>query len=149
MIQRIQSLFIIISIALMAFLLVSPLAEILTTENSMSFFANGMESAGETVMKTLPMFILILSILILDGAAFMGFKKRMLQIRLLTFSMVLKLGSYGLGAFYILQYKNEMGFEFIPKYAMSFPLIGFILSLLAIRAIGKDEALVKSLDRIR
>jgi hypothetical protein len=31
----------------------------------------------------------------------------------------------------------------------SFPLISIVLDILAIRAIGRDEALVKSLNRIR
>jgi hypothetical protein len=35
------------------------------------------------------------------------------------------------------------------KIPMSFPLIAIILDYLSIRAIGKDEALVRSLDRIR
>ena len=149
MIQRIQSLFILITITLMAFFATSPLAGIMTTDKAMTFFANGVKSAETTVLETLPMLILVVAIISLDVFSFVSFKKRILQIRLLTFSMVLKLGSYGLGAFYILQYKSEAGFEFIPKYAISFPVIGFILSLLAIRAIGKDEALVKSLERIR
>lgn len=149
MIQRIQSLFIIISIALMAYFTTSPIAGILTSDNAMTFFVSGIKTAEATTLESLPMLILAIAILVLDSLAFVSFKKRILQIRLLTFAMILKLGSYGLGAFYILQYKNEAGFEFIPKYAMSFPLIGFILALLAIRAIGKDEALVKSLDRIR
>ena len=35
------------------------------------------------------------------------------------------------------------------KIALSFPLVNLILDYLAIRNIGADEALVRSLDRLR
>ena len=35
------------------------------------------------------------------------------------------------------------------KIALSFPIIALILDYLAIRNIGADEALVRSLDRLR
>ena len=35
------------------------------------------------------------------------------------------------------------------KFALSFPLVSLILNYLAIRNIGADEALVRSLDRLR
>lgn len=149
MIQRIQSLFITIAIICSGLLLTSPLAEILSTEKAMTFFAKGIMSSETTVMETIPMLIIVIAFFSIDIIALLSFRKRLLQIRFLTFSMVLKLGSYGLGAFYILQFKNDAGFEFLPQFAMVYPLIGFIFSLLAIRAIGKDEALIKSLDRIR
>ena len=149
MIQRIQSLFITIAIICSGLLLTSPLAKILSTEKAMTFFAKGIMTSETTAMKTIPMLIIIIAFLSIDIIALLSFKKRLLQIRFLTFSMILKLGSYGLGAFYILQFKNDAGFEFLPQFAMAYPLVGFIFSLLAIRAIGKDEALIKSLDRIR
>jgi len=35
------------------------------------------------------------------------------------------------------------------KIAVAFPLVAIILDYLAIRSIGKDEALIRSLNRIR
>ena len=39
--------------------------------------------------------------------------------------------------------------DFVYKLPIVFPVINIILTYLAIRAIGRDEALVRSLDRLR
>ncbi len=149
MIQRIQSLYLTLSIILMAFLLKLPLSTITTDSEQLSFYASGIKENGISILQTTPMLILIITLLTLDIVALFSFKKRILQMRLLSFSIIMKLGSYLLGAFYVLQFKSSEGFTFLPHFSIIFPLVGIILLYLAIRAIGKDEALVKSLDRIR
>ena len=78
------------------------------------------------------------------------FKNRILQIRLCVFNSILMLGFYGLFAFFYWSVKGQMeSVSMSFKFALSFPLISLILNYLAIRNIGADEALVRSLDRLR
>ena len=77
------------------------------------------------------------------------YRKRLLQARLNIFLAMLCLGYYGVLAIYIWQAKLALGVDWhILPYA-SFPLICFVLTLMATRRILKDEALVRAADRIR
>jgi len=75
------------------------------------------------------------------------YKKRILQIKILGFTMVLLLGLVGVMLYFL--YAAFEGAEVVFKIPIVFPVIAFILDYLAIRAIGKDEALIRSLNRIR
>jgi hypothetical protein len=92
---------------------------------------------------------LMMIIPIISFIAVFLFKRRMLQIRLLIFNLVLMAGFYGLLFIYLWQFGKSTNTNMYLEMVTAFPLVNIILSVLAIRAIGKDEALVKSLNRIR
>jgi protein-S-isoprenylcysteine O-methyltransferase Ste14 len=71
----------------------------------------------------------------------------MAQIRILVFTFVLLLGLFGL--FFFFSYTGFTGAKAAFKIPVVFPIVAIILDYLAIRAIGKDEALIRSLNRIR
>ena len=50
-------------------------------------------------------------------------------------------------AFFFVLRSDETSFQF--HWALCFPLIAIILNYLAIRAIGRDEAMVHAADRLR
>ena len=82
------------------------------------------------------------------------FKDRYTQIRLLVAEIVLLVGAQIFALWYSLGVTGAA--EAAGRVAMSgistpvfFPLVCIILAVLAIRAIWKDEKLVRSLDRIR
>lgn len=77
------------------------------------------------------------------------YKKRMLQIRLSIINVVLLAGYYALLFIYLWQAGNQLDAKWYLKIVTAFPLIGIILTIMAMRAIGRDEALIKSLNRIR
>lgn len=77
------------------------------------------------------------------------FNKRILQARLNIFLAMLCLGYYGVLAIYIGLAKISLGVEWHVLFWASIPLICFVLTLMATRAILKDEALVRAADRIR
>lgn len=77
------------------------------------------------------------------------YNKRLLQARLNIFTVLLCLGYYGVLAIYIWLAKVSMGVDWHILPWASFPLICMILTLMATRAILKDEALVRAADRIR
>lgn len=77
------------------------------------------------------------------------YKKRLLQIRLSIINSVLLAGYYALLFIYLWQTGTALDADWYLEMVTAFPLINIILTFLAIRAIGKDEALIKSLNRLR
>lgn len=77
------------------------------------------------------------------------YKRRILQARLNIFLAVLCVGYYGMMAVYAWFVKMNfmMTWHILPS--ASIPLICLVLTLMATRAILKDEALVRAADRIR
>ena len=73
----------------------------------------------------------------------------MLQIRLQIIKIIFYAGFYLLLFIYVWQFAQKLDLDWALHLVTAFPLVNIILSVLAIRAIGKDEALVKSLNRIR
>lgn len=59
------------------------------------------------------------------------------------------LGSIGLGYYMINSQAKELTAVVDYSIINAFPLVAMVLSYLALRAIGKDEALIRSMDRIR
>lgn len=82
------------------------------------------------------------------------YKKRMAQIRFCVSEIVLLLGSVAFIALYCYRLCVVLA-ELMPElhftlgFASLMPIIAIILVILAIRGIARDEALVRSLDRIR
>lgn len=77
------------------------------------------------------------------------FRKRILQARLNIFVAVLCLGYYAMLFMYVWFAKNHLGVEWHLYFWSCLPLICFVLTLMATRRILKDEALVRAADRIR
>jgi hypothetical protein len=97
------------------------------------------------------LFSLTAIIAVLSAVTIFLFKKRVLQIRICIFNAILLICFYGLFAFTYYLLKEPMGEEatMSVEIALSFPLISLILDYLAIRNIGADEILVRSLERLR
>jgi len=77
------------------------------------------------------------------------FKNRKLQVRLSFFNMVLIGGYYVLLFIYLWFAAQNLNATWNLHLITVIPLVNIVLNFLAIRAIAKDEALVKSLNRIR
>ncbi len=148
MIQRIQSLYILAATALLVLVVFFPLASFAANGEVHELSASGILKNGELLFSTWPLLILCLSACILSVTALFLYKKRLLQIRFLVFAIILQLGIYGLGAYYILQLRSGFS-DFSFAFSAILPLLSSAFTFMAIKAIGRDEALVKSLDRIR
>ncbi|MGM0408670.1 MAG: DUF4293 family protein, partial [Bacteroidota bacterium] len=61
----------------------------------------------------------------------------------------LMIGYLGLNYYYIQSFVSQLNGIVSYKITVIFPFVAAILTYLAIRAIGKDEALIRSMDRIR
>ena len=94
------------------------------------------------------MFAILVVAALLSFTTIFMFKKRMLQIRMTIFSTILLVGYYATLVTFIFMLKND-SMTFSASWTLCLPFIAIILNWLAIRAIGKDEVLVKAYDRLR
>lgn len=152
MIQRIQSLYLLILTALMAATIFTPLAYFVGGTEEYELFAYSLK--GETTsFPTLYMGIIVTLATLIPFVTIFLFKNRQLQIRLCAVELVLLIGSLVFIAIYYYLGSRMFGeLEFHMqgfRIAIVFPLISIILDYLAMRAIFHDEMLVRSLDRIR
>jgi hypothetical protein len=88
-------------------------------------------------------------ILLLALITIFSFKNRLKQIRLSVINLFFTLIYYLLLIFYIWTACIRLNADWHLHLVSLFPLLCSILTYLAIGAIGKDEKLVKSLNRLR
>jgi hypothetical protein len=152
MLQRIQTIYLLLVSFLTALLLFFPLAVIGANDDFYSFSVTGIKHFinDEVSVPAWGLLFMTISISLIALITVFLFKRRMLQIRFTIFNFILKLGLYGVIAYLLWDMKSGVeNFVFDPKIAMCLPAVCLILDYLAIRNIGADEALVRSLDRLR
>jgi hypothetical protein len=152
MIQRIQTLYLLAVAALMAASIFTPLAYFAAGVEEYKLFAFALKSATAEY-STIYMGVIVALAAIVPLVNIFLFKNRLLQIRLCAVELVLLVGSaVFMALYYFLSNRMFSQLEFSAHgmhIAIIFPIIAIILDYLALRAIFKDEMLVKSLDRIR
>ncbi|HTN69082.1 MAG TPA: DUF4293 domain-containing protein [Dysgonamonadaceae bacterium] len=150
MLQRIQTVYLLIASICMVVSLLTHLATFSFNGEIVQFEAIGFYLNQEVIFSTWGLFIIgNLSAILSVGTVFL-YNKRMLQIRLSAINIFMIVGYYGLIALYIFMRNPEIDSSFQNiGIGMITPFIAIILTYLAIRKIGTDEALVRSLDRIR
>ncbi len=152
MIQRIQSLYLLVAAALMSLTLFMPIATFVVDGHTfeLSAFALG---CGEVSQSTLWMGVMLVMATLLPLVVIFLFKRRTLQVRLCAVEIVLLLGSLVMiGLYYWLTsrlFENLVVEHRQFGWGAPMPLVSLVLTALASRAIFKDEVLVRSLDRIR
>lgn len=155
MIQRIQTLYLLLATAMMSLTLFLPLATIVYGGNEMiikAFTVSGVEGFSDSLPLYLGLVLAATTALLL--AIIFIYKKRMVQIRLCVAAIVLLLGSALLIGLYCYRFCNilaELNYDIIMAvgFASLMPVVAIIPVVLAIRGIARDEALIRSLDRIR
>lgn len=154
MIQRIQTLYLLGIAVLLAFFFFTPFATytIDPQMDKFQFLAFGLTAVKtnpEMIYRTTPLIIISIIAMAIPLVSIFLYKHRMIQIRLCIVNTILLLGMQGLLYYYVnavsklLPAPTQYGIIFI------FPLVSAILSFLALRAIAKDEALIRSLERLR
>ena len=101
MVQRIQSLFLLLSAIATGLMTFNPLLDIEAANGESGIlFANAVKSAGagEVLLPCLPLLILICLITLISIITIFLYKKRMLQMRLTVYNMILMVGLIGLGS---------------------------------------------------
>ncbi len=148
MIQRIQTLWLLLAAIAGGLIFMFPIAEITNADGSFVFDYNDITSESGKVLTTAYAYlgILIISISINIGTIFL-FKNRVLQMRLCVYNSLLVMALVGLSGYF--------AYAAIPNASVALgisafiPFIMFILNMMARNGIKKDEALIRSVDRIR
>lgn len=154
MIQRVQTLYLLVVTILVGFFFFVPFSTFVVKPQMVEYLlmATGLSTSGLNQEVIYPIWALLILVILVCTIPFITiflFKKRMLQIRLCIVSIILLLGLQGLLYYTVVAIGKQLSAE--PSYSIIFifPVISAILTFLALRAIAKDEALVRSLDRLR
>ena len=149
MIQRIQSVYLLVVTILMVVCMCSPVGSIIADTQEISEFGNLCITLPDGTKDYAPwaLFVILLIVAVFSFGTIFLFKKRMLQIRLTIFSTIMLVGYYM--ALVAMIFMLAEGTSFTPSWTICLPFVGIILNWLAIRGIGADEALVKAYDRLR
>jgi predicted neutral ceramidase superfamily lipid hydrolase len=155
MLQRIQTIYLLIIAILSGITIFSPIADLINTTDNLLYLVdfrgiNLIQQTGNVLVSTtwlLSAFAAVFGIIAL--ITLFSYKNRVKQIRLSVINMLFMLGYYILLVIYIWSASKGLHAEWHLHFATVLPLICLILNYLAIGAIGKDEKLVKSLHRIR
>ena len=149
MIQRIQTLYLLAVVALGIALIWQPVVQFVTPEGTDLQVWELSALGGAPLQGLWGLLVTTALIPLLALVDIFLYKKRILQARLNIFLAMLCLGYYGVLAIYIWQANLALGVEWHILPWASFPLVCFVLTLMATRRILKDEALVRAADRIR
>lgn len=150
MLQRVQTVFLLLATVAMLVATTAPLATFFFNGDRVVFEAMGIYLNGNLNDSTWGLFAIGAISSIIGLLTIFLFKNRILQIRLSIFNIVLMVGFY--------LYFGFITFKLYPVDNLQFhkigiglimPIIAIILTILAIRKIGADEILVRSLDRLR
>ena len=155
MIQRIQTIYLFIIVVLSCFTLFLPVAGLYIPEEALKYIVDFkgiflVKTTGNQFIENVWALTAISTIIPLIALiTIFLFKNRMLQIRLVVFNIVLMAGFYGLLFIYFWIAGEKLHADWYLEIVSAFPLVNIILSILGMRAIGKDIALIKSLNRLR
>jgi hypothetical protein len=153
MLQRKQTLFLLIALIVNGLLLFFPLADFLVGNELYSMYYNKFVYQEGVAMvdapTLLPLTILLIGTLVVTFMSIFMFKKRPLQIRLSVFNAIFMLGVPIFVVYMKLWGVSGENVTSTFKVWAFLPVISTICTFAAIKNIIKDEALVKSLNRIR
>jgi len=155
MIQRIQTVYLLVIVILSGFVIFSPLADLLNKVDNLNYLVDFkgislIQTTGNIIesriwaLTSVSMVVPILALI-----AIFSFKNRVKQIRLTVINMFFILCFYIFLVLYLWPACGRLHADWHLRIVTVFPLVNLILSYLAIGAIGKDEKLIKSMDRLR
>jgi hypothetical protein len=150
MLQRIQTVFLVLAAAAMLTASSTALTTFYFNSEIVVFEAMGIYVNDTLNESTWGLFALGLISSVLALSTIFLYKNRILQIRLSIFNIILMIGFYLFFGFitYRVLLLDDIHFNKIG-IGVIMPIIAIILTVLAIRKIGEDEALVQSLNRLR
>lgn len=149
MLQRIQTLHLLVVAALCGVMFFLPLMWYANGADQLTLTALSLQVAGQQVGST-PIYLPLLlgAATLLPLVTILLYKRRMLQIRLCAVEAVLLIGLLAMEAMLYFGPQNSLDAGALQPASFA-PLAALLFVWLAARAIFRDELLVRSLDRIR
>lgn len=149
MIQRIQTVYLLLVTGLLIASMCMPVGYFIGADALPQVFKPLGVEFGGVFNSTWGMFgILLLSSIIALATIFL-FKNRMLQIRMSIFNSILLVGYYLTFIAFLMVLKGDLNATYQLAWSLCLPLVAIIVNVMAIRAIGRDEVMVKAVDRLR
>jgi len=158
MLQRIQSVFLLLAFLATIALFFYPLAGIYSSLSTYKFYVYGLKNMvpGEaslfSFMTTFPLLLLNILIGALSMICIFLYKNRILQAKLGRLAILLDIVLIALVFFVyasIIERNLLASPDYLDEAGIYFPLISLIFLILANRFIMKDEKLIRSVDRLR
>lgn len=155
MIQRIQSVYLFLTTIFSVLFLSGDILRFLDNAgNSLFIGIGGLKKisgpgAIESLDKLLPLTLLLVLIPVISFTAIFLFKNRKLQMKFTFGLIILVIMLVGALAFYAARVVSNFSCKIVPGILLILPVFMVAASILAYRAIRKDEKIVKSYDRMR
>jgi hypothetical protein len=154
MIQRIQSVYLFLVAIATSLIYIFPFGEYVINQERYRFDILGLTnlSTHERLFTVMPVLFLVTITMIMSLITIFLYKNRLLQLKLGRLNIFLYLILIGTIFYYSDRAVETLGNEGVVIFyqlGAMLPIICIILTFLANRAIRKDEALVRSADRIR
>jgi hypothetical protein len=150
MIQRIQSVFLLLTTLLAVLFLTG---ELIDFQNGHRLIFSGIVSddriAGINESQSLLLTVISLAIPLLALIIIFMYKNRRMQMRLTALLIFLVILQVAAVIWYTMGAADTFETRPIPGIRMILPLLMFVFSVLAYRGIKKDENIVRSYDRLR
>ncbi len=139
----------------MLLLVFFPIAKVMIPDMVYSLNATGFEDlAGDMIMPTWALFGLTILIILLSFVTIFLYTKRVLQMRITIFNLLIKLGFIALAFVYKQSFTNTLvdtnidwSFSITPWVAL--PIVAMIFDYLAYRGIAVDDRTIRFMDRLR
>ncbi|MBW6497044.1 MAG: DUF4293 domain-containing protein [Bacteroidales bacterium] len=156
MLQRIQSVFLTLVLVFAVLFVFLPLGKFDLEGLKIALKVTGLESSANIPAEFgqswygYVLLILVFGIMVLTVFSIFQFKRRLYQIQLGKFNILLHVGLVVTAFFFTDQWQDNLpNLPFSYGAGIVLPLVAMILILMANRAIKKDDELVRSADRIR
>jgi len=155
MIQRIQSVYLLLTTLLSALFLKGNFLKFIDNEGSRIIvnFTGIYKVTGDKgfdlIEKLLPLSIIFILIPVISVLAIFLYKNRKLQLKITLILIIISIVLIAISTYYGISLMNSYHASFFPGIKVFVPFLVLVLTILAYRGIKKDEALVKSYDRIR
>lgn len=154
MIQRIQSIYLLLAGIFAALAFATPCALFTSAQPDATCTLYGchyVTSPATEELFSYPFGVTLLTALCmaLPLIIIFGYKNRKRQINHVNLAMLLAVAWYAVCAAYCFAAASRTGFEVAPSYGLVFPALSLLALYLAKRGIKHDEALVRAADRIR
>lgn len=154
MIQRIQSVYLLLTTLLSVLFLSGDIINFIGSTSPISLAFNGvmMYSGGDEpsiLMTVLPFSILLMLIPLLSVVTIFLYKNRKLQMKVNIALIMVIIAAIAFAGYYSFTVITNYDSELLFGYKLILPVIMLVFSVLSYRGIRKDEKLVRSYDRLR
>lgn len=155
MIQRIQSVYLLLTVLLSSLFLKGNILTFKKDTGTIIIMnikeAYQLTETGSSglIQNQIPALIILFTVLLLSLIAIFLYRNRKLQMKLTLGIIVLTIAFIAVLIFYSVSIILKFQVTLVLGYKMFIPLLMILFGILACRGIRKDEELVKSYDRLR